>query len=856
MAEEVEIVLKGKFENGKLIVDTTQKIDNNIKEITKDSAKATKSVSAFEKQLKNLAKIVGVGLLVRGFKNVVKGALNAAGAMEQVDIALTTMLGSAEDAAKLQKDLVEFAKKTPFEIEGIFSSTKQLLAYGVAQEDIIDTMSTLGNIASGVGVDMNRLALVFGQVRSTGRLLGQDLNQFTQAGVPLLAELAKTLGTTEAEVIKLKESGQISFDLVNQALHNMTAEGGRFFNLMENQSKSFLGTISNMADGFFQVKVALGNALLPAGKRVLSFMIPAMDRLLASITNNSKAIDKFAQGVITGFSAIGKVLGFAVDRIFDFIRGVKTLLSLPFVKEILMAVAAFAVMTKGITALTIAFRILTTTAFGWISVVTAVVTAIGFLSKDVEDLPKTFQVMALTANKWFQELKFAVFSAVEAILDRLSLLSKLPGFGWIEDAKNKFAGMKDAIVDDVAKIEKVISDIKAPGVLQTGGVEAPATTEDSVTTQTIATIAEDPEAAAEARLKALKKENEALLGEQEAFLAGKVANESEADKLVAANRALARQQELLGEGQLAEQKKALDQQLLDDEISLDQHRAALDQLNNEAELEALQERYEQELLMFEENQALLNETKLEMQATQDEEELAQLQMKLDAQVMKQDLQNQQLLQAKVKKDEADIKQKRKKGELELKIEKALDNKHLKGAEAAAGQLVALQNSKSKELAAVGKAAAIFQITMDTARGAMSAYAALAPIPFVGPFLGIAAAAAVTAYGAEQLSTAKSNSFAVGTPNIPQDQMANVHKGEMIVPATFSEAIRSGELSLSGGTGEVANNINEPGATITNININFDGAQFLGQMDDDDIEMIGERLGQMISEELIPALPTE
>jgi len=190
---------------------------------------------------KEVKTVTGLALFAREFKNIVKGALSAGGAMEQVNIAFTTMLGSAEAAAALQKDLIEFAKKTPFELKGIFKSTKQLLAYGIAQEEIIPTMKMLGNIAAGVCVPVERLVLVFGQIKTMGRLLGQDLNQFAQSGVPLLDALSKSLGVSKQEVMKLKEEGKISFDDVKTALESLTKEGGAFFNLMEDQSKTLRG---------------------------------------------------------------------------------------------------------------------------------------------------------------------------------------------------------------------------------------------------------------------------------------------------------------------------------------------------------------------------------------------------------------------------------------------------------------------------------------------------------------------------------------------------------------------------------------------------------------------------------------
>lgn len=848
--ENVEIIITGKFENGQLVLNTVNNLDKSLKNVSNQAKDTDKNTSSLVSTLKKLAAIVGITAIANQFKNLVKGSLQAAGAMEQVNIALTTMLGSGDKAKKLQKDLIDFAKKTPFEIEGIFSSTKQLLAYGVAQEDIIDTMSTLGNIAAGVGVDMNRLALAFGQVKTTGRLMGQDLNQFTQAGVPLLAALANVLGKTEAEVLKLKESGQISFEAVKAALESLTSQGGRFYNLMENQSKTFLGTVSNMADSFYQVRVALGDALMPVAKRVVDSMIVWFGELKTIIENNKDSIQKFANGVVVGFSYIGKALKIAWSIIMNFFDGLKLVLSIPFVKETLAAAAAVIIFSKGLTAATIALRFLVTTSLGWIGIIMAVVTALGYLSKGIENMPDPLKIMALQAFKVFEQIKQTVFEFVKDVLDKLSVLSELPLFGWIDDAKKKFESLKDSAISNISAANDEIANLKAKGNvdLTTSELATPEIAAAQMPVQQNLLAPEDPAETEKKRLKALQEENEQLLQAQEDFLAGYLANQSEADKISAENKTLKLQQDLLKDEEYATQKQELDQALLDNKISLDEYEQELRVMNDEAKLEALQMQYDAELEKFIENQTLFDETKNEMQLVQDEAELMQLEMKQQRQEALVAQNNSRLVALKVQLEDQKRKQEKKTSD----FQKLMDNEHLKNANKAAGELVALQNSKHKELAAIGKAAAIFQITNDTARGAMSAYASLAPIPIVGPVLGAVAAAAVIAYGAERVAGVKSNSFAVGTPNIPEDQMAMVHQGEMIVPATFSEAIRSGELSLSAADASDNKGVD---ATITNININFEGANFVGSLDNEDVIELGEKLGQLINENLIPALPT-
>jgi len=189
-----------------------------------------------------------------------------------------------------------------------------------------------------------------------------------------------------------------------------------------------------------------------------------------------------------------------------------------------------------------------------------------------------------------------------------------------------------------------------------------------------------------------------------------------------------------------------------------------------------------------------------------------------------------------------------------KFNKFLQSKELKTFSEGIGELVNLQNSKSKKMREIGKAAAKVQIGIDTARGAMSAYNALAMIPFVGPALGFAAAAAVIAYGAERM--AEVNSYAVGSPNIEQDQLANIHKGEIIVPKTFSDGLRDGDLMLGNAKSLENQQTDEQKGGLTIIN-NFEGANFYGVADSDEmIKQMSEAISENIADGLIQPFPTE
>lgn len=171
---------------------------------------------------------------------------------EQATVALKTMTGSAETAKKTVQDLQQFAAKTPFEFAEVRAAGQQLIAFGTAAGDVTDVLRMVGDVASGVGAPLQEMAYLYGQIQSQGRAMTQDLNQFAMRGIPIYDELAKHFNTTTVGVRELAAAGKIGFADIEAAFGSMTGEGGRFFNLMEEQSKTLAGAQSNLADSFYQ----------------------------------------------------------------------------------------------------------------------------------------------------------------------------------------------------------------------------------------------------------------------------------------------------------------------------------------------------------------------------------------------------------------------------------------------------------------------------------------------------------------------------------------------------------------------------------------------------------------------------
>ena len=172
------------------------------------------------------------------------------GEFQQLEVAMETMLGSATKAQALMSQMVQTAATTPFGLQEVAGGAKQLLAYGLEAEKVNDTLIRLGDIAAGLSIPLGDLVYLYGTTMAQGRLYTQDLNQFTGRGIPMIKELAAQFGVAESKVKGLVEEGKVGFPEVQKVIENLTNEGGTFGGLMEKQSHTITGQISNIEDAF------------------------------------------------------------------------------------------------------------------------------------------------------------------------------------------------------------------------------------------------------------------------------------------------------------------------------------------------------------------------------------------------------------------------------------------------------------------------------------------------------------------------------------------------------------------------------------------------------------------------------
>nr|DAI47210.1 MAG TPA: tail tape measure protein [Caudoviricetes sp.] len=193
-------------------------------------------------------------------KELVRNVLEVRGQFQQLEVAFTTMLGSADKANDLMSQLVRTAATTPFDLKSVSEGAKQLLAYGTQADEVNETLIRLGDIAAGLSIPLNDLVYLYGTTMTQGRMFTQDLRQFQGRGIPIADELAKIFGVTKDKVGELVTAGKVGAAEVQQAIENMTNAGSRFGGLMEAQSHTITGQISNIEDAIDSMFNDIGKA--------------------------------------------------------------------------------------------------------------------------------------------------------------------------------------------------------------------------------------------------------------------------------------------------------------------------------------------------------------------------------------------------------------------------------------------------------------------------------------------------------------------------------------------------------------------------------------------------------------------
>ncbi|MBR1467473.1 MAG: tape measure protein [Bacteroidaceae bacterium] len=471
MDSVLSFLIKLKADGGN-VVNVAQQASRQLDEISRKATSTgarLREAFSFSNFKGSLMSLPGMEFLTNPYTLISAGvgAVTALGAQaEQTSVAFTTLVGSEEKAAGILKEINDFAANTPYGNLDLTDNAKTMLNFGVQADKVNGYLRQLGDIAAGDKNKLGSLSLVFGQVASAGKMSGQDLLQFINAGFNPLKELEKMTGKTYAELQDMMSKGEIGFDAVAAAINHATSEGGAFAGMSDKLSQTVSGKFSTLVGNVQQAAVEMFNEIEPIVNGIL-------DLFLAIVPPIASAI----RGI---FSIIAGVIGFIVNW--------KTELGL-LAAVVAVGTIAFNTHAIAIGVLSGVIKVVTAATKGW-SVVTGILNAV--MAANPIGIVITV-IAALVAAVVYCWNKFAGFRAFiltmwntmkgfgniikEYVIDRLKTL--LSGIGKIGEAFAKlfngdFKGAWSSAVDGIKDITGITSAERAMMASKelAGGVKA------------------------------------------------------------------------------------------------------------------------------------------------------------------------------------------------------------------------------------------------------------------------------------------------------------------------------------------------------------------------------------------------
>lgn len=302
------ITLKDLFnKNFKRIEDSVGRLDGKMGKLNNTASKLSSGLAAY--------------FSITAIKNFGSAVIDSLKNYEYFSASLRTLLhGDANAATLLNNQLVQLAKTSPFSLVDVQDSSKKLLAYGFAAKDVVETMTMLGDISSATGNQIGDVAYLYGTLRTQGVAMTKDLREFTNRGINLIPLLAKQFKIAEKDVYSFASEGKIGFKDIEKAFQTMTSSGGDFFNMMNEQSKTVGGRLSNMGDAWEQLKIKIGKSqegIIASTVNMISSMINSLNRGMDAMNMIHNSFEQFGakdfsmweKYVVSPLSKAGMIFG-------------------------------------------------------------------------------------------------------------------------------------------------------------------------------------------------------------------------------------------------------------------------------------------------------------------------------------------------------------------------------------------------------------------------------------------------------------------------------------------------------------------------------------------------------------------
>lgn len=391
-----------------------------LKDATKILDAFTSKVGISASALSELATpIGGIALIGGAIAGIGVASVKAASELETLDTNLGTLLGSMDKGVALRKELQHYGQSTPYDTEGLAKAATTMLGYGVAQERVMPVMKQLGDIAMGNKDHLNALALAYGQMSATGKVMKQDLNQMANAGFGV-NQIAESMGVSVGKFNKMVGEGKVKIEDINKALTDATSAGGLFYQSAINSSSTFEGVMSNLGEAVNNTLANIGTSLLPMVKEAAQGLVQVFEFLSTAID----ALVNPSDSVNESFGAFGESIGYLKDGVSNLFESLGNLY------DTVVQVVTEVIGGSGIFE---SFGIYIATVDGF--VVDFVSTIIDFTSAIIK---------AFTQTDYFKGILALIRNVIDIVTTQWSIMSKAFKLGvhYITSAGGAFGGLK------------------------------------------------------------------------------------------------------------------------------------------------------------------------------------------------------------------------------------------------------------------------------------------------------------------------------------------------------------------------------------------------------------------------------
>ena len=435
---EVTTKMKKRFEN---VREATKKFNEKIRQSTKRVREFGRKVSDVGKELtaKLTAPLVAMGGV----------ALAQSAKLEGLGVSFDVLIGDADRAKKTFQDLVQFTATTPFQLENVANAGKQLLSFGVSAEELVPTLRMLGELAAGTGKPLEEFSLIFGKILAKGRVQGEEMLQLAEKGISLQTILAKKFNVSGQVIADAMSKGQISFEIFNEALKDVTGEGGKFNGLTQRLSGTLGGLTSTLKDSTLLAFKELGDVLVKELdlKRFIADLIVGINKLTRSIGAFARANPTITK-IIISFGLFLIVLGPIIA----------------IVGQIIVGFGALA-LVAGLLGTTVAGLVLP--FLGILAAIGLVITATVMLATRWDDVVAGFKLAIQDLPNFFKFIFDSVLNVFGTSIDDIGQMID----DFLDPIRLKVTDIIDGFMHRIGRIGDILGNIKdaATGFFNFGG---------------------------------------------------------------------------------------------------------------------------------------------------------------------------------------------------------------------------------------------------------------------------------------------------------------------------------------------------------------------------------------------------